>query len=504
MTESPTVNIIKDKPVSSAPEKGTGEKVYFNVTRSEWLWDTVFLLSLSLIGLEMPLGYLLVVILLLKSWNTDREGFIIKLTLVLGGYALTRANIQWGINPLFFVTTLSLFGMCVFKKTRQLKMILLLYFAYAALTWLEAFISDETIGNQFRTILEYLAFCFFIIPMMAFSGKPFDMHRFWTRLFTIQLIICVFYILDAYVFRGWVLIPQSWIDFKGTKSTWMHLLMRGPMGLIPRKYPPGLYPMALLIYPIARYYKMKWWQWVIVIVAIMSTKTFTFYTAILVGYFFSIGKVKTLIIYGTLGLAALVGLYFIDDSMGYTGEDESYMQSKLRIASSINQLVAVGDAEDDEDVSSAGSGRAAQAISKFENIFEQEKTFFGFGFIPPDTKNPKFLVYNEYIPDPTMRYTNCIEVEIAPIQLFLKLGFFGLVVHVLFLFGLCWLLREDRYRGYFYNVMLVIVWYGLGGFSGWLFKEGIYLGSLAFATVLLANKPISKEEYPHEDVPLLT
>ena len=99
MTESLSLNRNADSTLSpQAPRAASRGKVYFSVSPSEWVWNVIFMLSLSLTGLAMPLGNLLVVILLLRAFKVNREAFVFMLMLTLGGYALTEPKYQWGVN----------------------------------------------------------------------------------------------------------------------------------------------------------------------------------------------------------------------------------------------------------------------------------------------------------------------------------------------------------------------------------------------------------------------
>lgn len=466
----------------------SGKKPYFEVTKGEWFFDTIFLLSLALTGLSMPLGNLLVVILLYRSWQIDREGFLFKLLLTVGGYGLTYSNTQWGVNLLYVVTAFSFLGLCIIKKPKLVKFTIILYLLYVISTLIFCYISEETFRNQANQVFNYISFCYFVIPLMAFSGEDFDIHRFWTRGFSIMIIICVFYLLDAWFFRGWVLLPCTFIDLDGTASTWSSPIFGGPFSSwAPRKYPPGLFPLLLLLWPIARYYRLRWWQWALIIAAALTTRTATTTFAFIICYLMGVGTLKKYLFYGLGVLVILTALYFVDDAMGYHGENQN--QSTLRISSTVNQLVELDVAEDDEDLAAAGSGRMAQAIPAVENLYEQNKEWTGFGFIGMDTRNPKFMLYNELIINPELRYTSCAHVEITQVQILLEVGWIGFIVHCLFLWGLWMIVRKLKYSGYFLNVMVGLIVFGIGGFRGWHDAQGIFLAATAFATVLLANRP---------------
>ncbi len=494
MTQPLSLNTIEDRHVSpEATSDASRGKVYFNVSPQEWIWNIIFLLSLSLTGLQMPLGNLLVVLLLVRAFKVNREAFVFMLMLTLGGYAYTKPNIHWGVNHMFFMVPFAVIAMCVLKKTLPVKKTIIAYGAFAIITVGMCLVyGAESFYVQLRPMLFYLSFCFFAIALVSFSGEAFDIHRFWTTVFSFMMIACSFYILDAYFFRGWVLVPCSWIDYEGTVSTWNNLYAGGPFGWIPRKYPPGLYPLALLLYPLAKYYKLRWWQWGLIALAMIVSRTSTVLFALVFGYILAQGTFKRYLIYGTLAVVGFFVLYTIDDSMGYSAETE---QSTLRISSTINQFFDLADVEDDEDLAEAGTGRMAQVIPSVEYIFSVGRQWVGFGFVDPETKIPSLVVENELVANPDFKYQAVTNVEVTQVKQFLTFGFVGLVIWFVFIFGICFILRGMRFSSYYTNVAIVLMIFGVGGFDSWYNYPGIIMGAMAYSAVLLSNKPLSLEKY---------
>lgn len=484
---TPSLSLRPSATHTLSPEEANapGRKVYFDISPTEWKWNIIFMLSLALTGLRMPLGNLLVVILLIKEYKDNREGFITKLTLACGGFAFSQSNVNWGVNMLFLMTPFAIMTMCVLRKSIPLRQTIFAYSLFAVTTIAIAVMwGVEGISAQLRQMMGYLSFCFFAIPLLAFSGEGFDMHRFWHTLFSLMMIACAFYIIDGYIIRGWVLVPCSWINHEGAYSSWLSPVM---IGSCPRKYPPGLYPLALLLYPLAKYYKLRWWQWGLVIGAMCASRTSTTLFSLVFGFILAQGSMKRYIGYGMIAIAVFTGLYFLDASMGYSGESE---QSKMRIASTINQFTDLSQAQDDEDLSEAGTGRMAQALPALEHIFEVGREWVGFGFVDSSTENPQLIIENEYVGaiNPEFKYRSVTDIEITQVKVFMSLGFVGLAVWLGFIFGICRILKGMRYAKYYTNVAIVLMLYGVGGFDSWFTYQGIILGALAYSTVLLANK----------------
>lgn len=501
MTESLSLNQLTDKRLSpEASNDAPRGKVYFSVSPQEWIWNIIFLLSLALTGLKMPLGNLLVVLLLLRAYKVNREAFVFMLMLTFGGYAYSQPNIDWGVNHMFLLFPGSILAMCVLKKPLAIKQSIIAYALFAVFTIAMCFFNGvPSMSEQLRPMLGYLAFCVFAIFLVAFSGTGFDIHKFWRTAFSFAMISCVFYILDGYIVRGWLFVPCSWIDFDGTESTWHNPLIFGPTGWMPRKYPPGLYPCALLIYPLAKYYKLRWWQWGLVIGAMMASRTSTVMFAFVFGYIIAQGSMKRYLLYGVIASVGLTVLYFVDDAMGYHGEDGK--QTTLRIASTVNQFFDLSEAQDDEDFAEAGTGRVAQAIPSVEYIYDVGREWVGFGMVNDNTKNPYLIVENNYVPNPLFKYQAVNNVEITPVRVFLSYGYLGLIVWFGFVFGLCRILQGMRYASFYTNVAIILMVFGVGGFDSWFTSRGIIVGAMAYAVVLLANKPQSLAQYPDQTAP---
>ena len=90
-------------------------------------------------------------------------------------------------------------------------------------------------------------------------------------------------------------------------------------------------------------------------------------------------------------------------------------------------------------------------------------------------------------------------MEIAPVNLFLQLGFIGLAIHIIFIIALCRLVRNMKYGKYFINVMVIMIWFGLSGFASFCYSAGILICALAYAAVLLANKHTHTEKLKIEN-----
>lgn len=461
-------------------------KQYFSASANEWLWGVIYMLSLTLTGLAMPLGNLLVVLCLIREYQRDRSGFLFMLLLAVGDYAISAPKYQWGVNASYLIAIVSVIGFCIIRKTPVIKKTIVAFTAYVVVVSFIAFgFGAELMTYQWKPMTGFFAFCFFVIPLLVFYDKEtFDIHAFWKKGFILMLIMSVFYIIDGYILCGWVMVPCSFIDYDADPSTWLHPYTRGFLAEATRKYPPGIYAYALLIYPLARYYKLRWYHWLMVIGALMASRTSSTMFAWIIGFVLAQGSLKK---YGRYLIIAIVGvsaLYFVDDAMGYDEND----YSTLRVAYMINQLTDLTNVEDDEDLSEAGTGRMAQAIPAVEMTFANDREWTGYGFVNPLTDNPDLQMYCDLIENPLLRVRAVNDVEITPVRVFVSLGWIGLAVWFIFVFGVYRIIRHLKMAGYYLNVAIILMIYGVGGFDSWFTAPGVLIGGLAYGIVLLLNK----------------
>ncbi len=460
---------------------------YVAASKLEWWTAFFYLLSMSMIGLKFPLGYLFVLILLINSWRKSRIDFIIQFTLLCGYYAfIGEHNFPFKLQD--FALGLGILGIFIYRKPPLVRKAVIAWCVYTVSLFVLASYSEETMSIQFRTLRTWLGFIYFMVPLMVFAGKDFDIKEFMRKLVPYIMVICAFYILDAFVVNGQIFVPnshQSGDAYEGYESSFWAPAIYG-FGYFPRKYPPGLFWLALAVMPMSRYYKLRWWHWLLIVGALMAARTFT----IIIGFFISYmvfqpnmgRKMKYM-----LALLVMLSLgYAVDSTLPMNSE---YDESTLRIKSSVDQLFVLNQAQDDEDIAQTGSGRLAQAIPKFELMYHYGKEWTGLGFLHPElTKNPKYILVNDYYKDLEKNQEVASIIEVVPLQVFLYVGYIGLIIHFAFYIYLYWIVRKLRYSLYFLSALVCTFIFGLGGFAGWIYPMGLFLNAIAFSAVLLANK----------------
>ena len=355
----PIADVEKNTPKTShTPERDSDKEYtrrYIEISKSEWWRVILFCLSMSLMGLKFPLGYLFVPMCLISSWRNSRYDFIIQFTIFVGGYAfLSDSTLPFKTEDLAML--LGVIGVFIYRKPPIVKKVLVAVGIYAAALIILAMFSDERMGIQIRTMRYWLCFIYFMVPLMAFAGQNFDIRELMKKIFPYVLVISVFYILDCFIVNGNLFVPNSFV-WDSAGSTWNNLALSG-FGSFPRKFPPGMYWLLMVVAPIARYYKLKWWQWLLIVGALIAARTFTLIITTVIGLMLFQPKVGRLVGYSVIAIFLFSIAYSIDSSLPKRANGESAM----RIKSSIDQIISLGEVEDDEDLSKFGTGRIAQAL----------------------------------------------------------------------------------------------------------------------------------------------
>lgn len=459
------------------------------LTWSDYRWPLIFLVSMSMMGLKFPLGYLLVPIILISSFRRDRYDFVIMLSLFFGGFGLIGENTlpikAWDIG---FVV--SVIGVIVLKKTLFEKKVVWMTLIYGASLVFLATFSEESMIVQIRTIRNYLFFLYFIVPIIVFRGQKFDIRVFFIRLIPFIIILFCFYVLDCYIFNGHIMLPCTYI-WDGSESVFYSPFYYG-FGYFPRIYPPGLFPAVLAVYPLARFYKLYGWQWILSLLVLGATKTFTVISGLIAEYVIAMPDVKRTLRYAAFAFGFIGVVYLIDSVLPMHGDNQ---ESTFRIYSSVRQIVDIGAAQDDEDLAELGSGRLGQAFPKFELIDEMGKQATGLGFLHAElTTNPKYIIDNPFYSDISRAEEVATGIEVEPLQVYLSAGYIGLIIHFVYIFLTYYFVRKFRYSFYYVTVLFALFWFGLGGFAPLNAHDGLILCSLAFSVVYLDKLSQDEDE----------
>lgn len=478
MTETTATLHITDKPGKTTPRY---KKELLKAPPSTWLWSLGFLLSLSLTGLSFFPALIFTAFILLNRLFKDRYDFLIMVAIFTTSPGFIPSTLI-GFNPVDPLIALSLVGMLFYRKNPRIKKVTLCVFAYILFLLLMSTLSDETFAIQVLTLRQYASIILFILPLWLFANREFDALKFFRHVLVYLLWICLFYAIDGFVFSGWVLLPGTF-SFHETFSTFWDIHWSPFTTYFPRKYPSAMFILILSAYPLARYYRLKWWQWAVIVLAFASTRTTTVIGAFVITYVTFQGRFKQFAKYCVLAVIGVTALYFVDSSTG----------GFMRIASTIDQFTSVSESSDSDDLAEFGTGRMGQILPKYEALVEQNCLMQGFGFIhPTKTTLPRYQVHNEYYSDITLADENAAYVEVTQFNAILHTGIIGLIVQTVFYIYLFFVLKPGKLAPFYLSTILTASIMGIGGFGGLTQSDGVLYVAVALGTALLDCRPNNK------------
>ena len=387
----------------------------------------LFLLCMTAVGLKFYPALAVMFGIMAASWRRDRYSFLVQLMIAYGGFLFYEGPT---LSRTIFMLPVALFGFIMLKKTPMIKKALWAETFYFAALCIVAWKSLEPISHQIPVMSNFLTFCFFVIPLMIFSGREFSFEKFFRTLFPYTILVCVFYCLDYFIFSGFVMLPFA----HGSQSVFWDLDARPFHFLFRRINCFGLYLLVPLIFPVSRGWKLPKWCWLVVVGALAASQTFTLITGLIFGFIISQGSARQYFKYILIGTGFFVALYAID--LGLAGGNIMVEKSPMRVVSQVNQIIDVSQADE------LATG-----------------------------------------------------VEITAIQLYLNMGIFGVVCHVLWLWFLWMIVRKKPMAKYFLCVVAVFLWLGIGGYSGMIQQSGQLIASVVFAGILLRDevRPVNRE-----------
>lgn len=471
----------------NSPASSAGEKRRHFHAPNGWWGPILFMLSMSAVGLSFYPAWLIVLAMLLKRFRTDRYEALIMLLIILAGSGFRDQPTTIECTLIYLVSIPLMF---IMRKTPTTVKIIKVWAVYSIGCLVFAYLSKESIMAQGLVLMWYLSFAFIMIPLGMFAGRSFSMDDFFNRLYPYAMIFMVFYWIDGLILCGPVLLPTLQPYVGVMKFTNPYVIPFGSLsGYIAREYPPGFYLPMLLVYPVVRRYRLRIWELVLFLGALFITKTFALISVMLLGYIIcqkGFGKISKYILLGT-GL--FLAVYGIDVAISDPADLVTPEGSKLRVASTITQFVVLDDAQDVEDLSEFGTGRMAQIIPKVERLYELGLEWTGFGFLhPTKTENRMFMIDNYLYSDIEKSYESVAMVEVIPVQVFLNIGYLGLVWHILYLIALVLCVRKLPDAKYAWSLMVMFIWIGISGFCGMMSAQGQIIVATAFAMVILQEK----------------
>lgn len=238
----------------------------------------------------------------------------------------------------------------------------------------------------------------------------------------------------------------------------------------------------------ARSHKLKLWQWAVLCIGIISTQTFTLILACVLTYVLFQPSLRKSLLGIFTGIVGFLALYLVDSFLpSYTAN--GYTQSTLRVKSSVDQVFDLFNAVDDEDIADFGSGRMAQVMPKLELVGQQHRELIGLGFLHPQkTHINQYIIVNDYYSDISQSIELATGVEVIPVQIYINIGWLGLLCHTIFFIWLWLIIRHLPLASYYLSVVFFNIVLGISGFAGLASPHGLLFVSIAYAAPILAAR----------------
>ncbi len=465
-----------------AVDRDGGKKPYIPLERGWWRLPLFYLLTLSIVGLELYPFLAISIAFLAYQWRHDRYNFLIMLTILWGGFGFFSVA-SFSIYNIALLASIVLWF--VMRKPTNIKGTLLAKLLNFAFMLIIAMLSVESMKVQFLMMSRYWLILYIIVPFAIFSGHSFDFYVFLQKLMPFALMIGIFYILDAYIISGHILIPN---DTGLNNSTFFSPAIHFFSGIVYRIYPTGLFFYSLLFIPLVMNYSLRWWQWCIFIGSLAACQTFTVIIGFAVVYVVFKGSFKQICKWCFVGIIAFVSIYLIDGLLPKVERGES-QQSSLRIKSSIDQFIDLYNAVDEEDIAEFGSGRMAQILPKTEIVSRENRELIGLGFLHPSkTTLNQYIINNELYTDVEKSEEVATGVEVTQIQVYITMGWLGVFVVTLFYLYLYFTIRKFPHSYYFLSVLALNFMWGFGGFAGIYVAEGCMTIGISYAAIILSER----------------
>ena len=150
-----------DTMAPSGPNTPNDRKELLSLTQKEWVWAVAFMLSMSMLGLKFPLGYLAAPLIMLARFRSNRYDFLMMFTIFMGGYGVATYN-SLGIGTQNITLFVGVIGFLCLKKYPLLNKSMLLWALYGGALILLASYSIVSFRVQFPRITRYLSVIYFI------------------------------------------------------------------------------------------------------------------------------------------------------------------------------------------------------------------------------------------------------------------------------------------------------------------------------------------------------
>lgn len=448
----------------------------FSLPVSKWLQAIAFCLILSLIGLQLLPMLAVAFAWLYNMWRKNRYFCLVETILLAGGFGFMSPTVL-PVRVSDICLIIGIIMLFIYRKSPDVRKITIAMLVYFAILFLFAWLSYESMKIQLFTIRNYMTIIAFFIPLLLFTKHEFEWPKFMEAFTAHVLVICAFYVIDAYVIGGFMLLPAT-----HTLDRTITIFDPYYSSYSERHYPPGLFLLIPLV-PAINYNQLRLSlpQYILIILALMSSRTNSLLFALITCWVFFRPQIGVILKYILTAIILVASLYYLDLQ---TGE-------KMRVAYNIDQFVALQVAQDEEDLAAFGTGRMAQIIPKWILLSDMGRLHIGFGFLHrKKTTDPRFIIKNEFYTDISQSEEVATGVEVTQVQTILDIGYLGLIAQTFFYVGIYFIIRHMRYSRYYLATLVGVSVLGIGGFAGLNSIHGLLILSLILGAILCANRQV--------------
>ena len=465
---------------SPTVKQDNSEKEILQFLPQEVFSAFIFLITLSLLGLEFPVAYLLLPVVLFSSFIRNRYDFLIQFTILCGSYGFFNEDTTFPFKWMDIALVLSVITIVIYRRDKTLNKLLIFTIGYFGALFCLALLSSESILIQLRRMREYWGIIYFMFPLLIFAKEEFDIKIFYRKILTYAYILGIFYIIDSFIFGGNILVPNTF-TYSGYYSTYYKFYCYP--GSFPRKYPHGIFIWALCIFPLLRIYSLQIKHIVVFILTLLACRTFSIIGGLLLTTIFFMGSAVKTLKYIGIGILLFIAGFYVDKAIG----------GSLRIQQLVEQFEVFKNPDDPELLIKFGTGRMAQIIPKIDHMLYMGKQYVGFGFLHDElSKGHEFMITNEFYSDVTQSEESVARVEMTQIQTLLDVGLIGLLIQTFYFLAIYfWILRPIPYSQSYLIVFICISLFGVGGFTGVTTHYGLLLLGITTGTILLSYKQLS-------------
>ena len=140
------------------------EREVLHLFPNEFFSAFIFLITLSLLGLEFPPAYLFLPVILFTTFLRNRYDFLIQFTILCGAYGFYNEDKAFPFKWMDIALLLSIIAIVIYRRDKTLNKLLLFTGGYFAVLFLLALTSSESIMIQIRRMREYWGIIYFMFP----------------------------------------------------------------------------------------------------------------------------------------------------------------------------------------------------------------------------------------------------------------------------------------------------------------------------------------------------